>query len=461
MKQILIMKFAELARLYRNLESTTKKLEKTKILSDFYTNCGSDLYKAVVLSMGTVYQKGEQELGVAGEMVKKIIAKVTGSSEKEVIESFKKTGDLGLAAEYLMKHRKQRPLVRRELTVDMVFDNLRKLPGVSGAGSQEKKMDLVGELLSSSTPEESVYIVRITLGQMRTGVAAGLVRDAIASAFGQEKKETEHVFNLLGDYGLVAERARSGKMKAEIEVGRPINVMLAERGGSDIAAAMESFEHAAVEKKYDGFRTVVHKNGSEIKVFSRRLEDVTRQFPDIVKMARESLKAKKCIVDGETLAVDKKGKALPFQNLSRRIQRKYDIEKMVQEIPVQVNLFDVVYMEGKSCMQLPLRERWLTLKKIVRETENFKLAEHIETKDVKEADNFYKNALKSGEEGVIVKNMDAHYQPGRRVGFWLKVKPIMEPLDLVVTGAEWGEGKRANWFSSVLLACRKIGRAHV
>ncbi|MBI3190296.1 ATP-dependent DNA ligase [archaeon] len=448
------MQFAELVRLYKNLEGTTKKLEKTKILAGFYRDCGDDLYKAVVLSMGTVYQKGEQELGVAGEMVKRIIGKVTGNNDKDVVETFKKTGDLGLTAEYLMKHRKQKPLARKDLSVDMVFDNLRKLPDISGSGSQEKKIDLVGELLSSSTPEESIYIVRITLGQMRTGVAAGLVRDAIASAFNQEKKEIEHMFNLLGDYGLVAERAKTGKLKTEIHIGRPINVMLAERGGSDVKAAIETFKNAAVEKKYDGFRTEIHKNGNEIKVFSRRLEDVTRQFPDIVKMAQNSIKAKKCIIDGETLAVNSKGKPMPFQHLSRRIQRKYDIEKTVKEIPIQVNLFDVIYLEGENCMNLPLRERWLMLKKIVKETENFKLAEHLETNDVKEAEKFYQNALRAGEEGIIVKNMDAHYQPGRRVGFWLKVKPIMEPLDLIVTGAEWGEGKRANWFSSVLLACR-------
>ncbi len=451
------MKFKSLVELYKNLEATTKKLEKTDMVAEFYKKCpDDDLYRAVVLSMGTVFPRGEQELGIAAEMVKRVIMKVSGASEKELVEQFKKTGDLGSAAKNLMEHRKQKSLGTKELTIDMIYDNLRKLPEISGEGSQQKKVDLVAELLSAANPDDALYIVRITLGQMRTGVAAGLVRDAIAQAFDQDKKEIEHVYNLTGDYGRVAEMANKGRMKAEIQLGMPITVMLADRGGDDIKSAVESFKNAACEKKYDGFRVQIHKNENKIWVFSRRMEDVTKQFPDIVEWSKENLKAKQCIVDGEALAINAKtGKSMPFQQLSRRIQRKYDIDKMVNEIPVQVNLFDLIYINGESYMQRPLRERWSALKRIIKEAKNFKLAEHIETNNIKEAERFYRDALKSGEEGVIVKNMDAHYQPGRRVGYWLKVKPIMEPLDLVVVGAEWGEGKRANWLSSVILAARE------
>jgi len=450
------MRFKELAELYKSLESTTKKLEKTDMLADFYKKCPAEkLYKSVVLSMGTVFPRGEQELGIAAELMKRIISRVTGASEKDVVNTFKNTGDLGMAAERLLGERRQRVLGRKELTIDLVFDNLRKLPDISGSGSQEKKVSLVAELLSASTPEEAKYIVRITLGQMRIGVAAGLVRDAIAKAFNQDKTKIEYMYNLTGDYGHVAEQVRKGKLKAEIELGRPIHVMLAERGGEDIKAAFKAFKNVAIETKYDGFRTIIHKDGNDVKVFSRRLEDVTKQFPDIAAWAKEQLKAKACIVDGEAVAYDpSKDRTLPFQQLSRRIQRKYDIEKMVKEIPVQVNLFDLIYLNGESYMESPLYERWGKLKEIVKESKHFRLATHLETKNIKEAEEFYNKALKAGQEGIIVKNMDAHYQPGRRVGYWLKVKPIMEPLDLVVTGAEWGEGKRANWLSSMLLSCR-------
>ncbi|MCX6815799.1 MAG: ATP-dependent DNA ligase [Candidatus Aenigmarchaeota archaeon] len=450
------MKFSDLVGLYKKLEATPKKLEKTEILAEFYKKCSEDdLYKAVVLSMGTVFPRGDEDLGIADGMIKKVISKVTGYSNDKVINIFKTTGDLGLTAEKLMQHRKQKPLTKRVVTIDLVFDDLRGLPELTGAGSQERKIDLVSELMTNSSPEEAKYIVRICLSQMRIGVAAGLVRDAIAKAFDQDKKEVEHIYNLVGDYGSVAEKAKKGHMKAEIEIGKPINVMLADRGGSDVVAAVKEFEKAAIETKYDGFRCIIHKDGEKIKVFSRRLEDVTKQFPDIVKYAAEALKAKQCIVDGEAVAYDyERNRTLAFQKLSRRIQRKYDIEKTVKEIPVQVNLFDIIYLEGESMMDLPLTERWPALKKIIKETKSMKLATHLETKDGKEAEKFYENALKDGQEGVIVKNMEAKYQPGRRVGYWVKVKPIMEPLDLVITGAEWGEGKRAKWLSSMILACK-------
>jgi DNA ligase-1 len=448
------MKFSELVNLYKNLESTAKKLEKADILAKFYSKCTDDeLYRAVVLSMGQVFPGGEEELGVANEMMKRMIMKATGTGEKEVVNTFKSTGDLGLTAERLMEKRKQRSLGKKELTLDLVFDNLRKLPQLGGKGSQEKKIDLIVELLSSASPAEAKYIVRITLGQMRTGVAAGLVRDAIALAFGQDKKGIEHMYNLSGDYGLVAEKAKKGITRTDIQMSRPITVMLAERS-SGLEDAMKSFKSTALEKKYDGFRVQIHKEGSSIKIFSRRMEDVTRQFPDIVLWAKQ-LKPEECIVDGEAVAYDtNRKKTLPFQQLSRRIQRKYDIEKMVKEIPIQVNLFDVLYADGENFMDKPLYDRWKKLKSIVKQNEKIKLAEHTETNDFGEAKKFYEKALAAGEEGIIVKNMDAHYQPGRRVGYWLKVKPIMEPLDLVVVGAEWGEGKRANWLSSMILAAR-------
>jgi len=447
------MRYGELADYYERLEATTKKLEKRDILAEFYKKTGDDLAKAVLLSAGTVFSASEP-LGIAREMVRRVIMKTYGISENDAIRKFKETGDLGSTAEVFAKHRKQRPLMLKDLTVRHVFENLRKLPEITGSGSQERKIALVNELLSSASPKEARYIVRTILGDMRIGVAAGIVRDAIAKAFDKDIKELEHVLDIIGDYGAVAEMARKGALKAEIQIGKPIRAMLADRA-PDLETAMSKFENIAVEWKYDGFRVIIHKNGNEIKLFSRRLEDVTLQFPDIVKWSRENLKAQRCITEGETLAVDSKTEMpVPFQVLSRRIQRKYNIEKMVKEIPIQVNLFDLIYYNNESYMKKPLRERWRKLKEIIKETKKFRLAEHIETNNFDEADKFYKTSLSMGQEGVIVKNLDAHYQPGRRVGYWLKVKDILEPLDLVVVGAEWGEGKRANYLGSFILAAR-------
>jgi len=447
------MNYRKLVIIYGELEGTTKKLEKRDILSNFYKSCPEeDLNKVVLLSMGIVLT--ELELGIASEMMKRIIIRSTGCSDKELAKKFRETGDLGLTAEFFVANKKQRTLGEKELTVDKVFENLKKLPEITGSGSQEKKVALVSELISPASPKEARYIARTVLGEMRIGVAAGIVRDAIAKAFEQDPKEVEHSFDITGNYGIVAEMAKKGRFKTEIVIGRPVRVMLAERS-PDLESAMKEFDFPALETKYDGFRMAIHKQDEKIKLFSRRLDDVTKQFPEIVAWGKECIKCRECIIEGEVLALSREGKPLPFQQLSRRIQRKYDIEKMVREIPVQINLFDLIYFNGISWMKKPLRKRWKKLKETIKESKNFRLAEHIETKDFKKAEEFYKKSLALGQEGVIVKNLDAHYQPGKRVGFWLKVKEIMEPLDLVIVGASWGEGHRARWLGSLLLAARK------
>jgi len=447
------MLYSRLAEVYEKIVATTKKLEKRDILSELYKDCPQEyLYRVVLLSMGTVSL--DSELGIAQEMMLRVISSAYGISDEQVNKKFKETGDLGLVAEFFSKNRRQTTLLKRELGVDMVFDNLKKLPEIIGHGSQDRKVSIISELLGHAKPNEARYIVRTVLGEMRIGIAAGIVRDAIAKAFDKEAKEVEQVYDVLGDFGLVAEMARKGKLKAEIQVGRFVRVMLADRSPG-LKEALEKFEKPALELKYDGFRIQIHKQENRITLFSRRMENVTKQFPDIAALAKEFIEARELIIEGEVLAIDKNGNPQPFQMLSRRIQRKYDIEKTVKDIPVQINLFDIIYFNGHEMMSQPLNKRWEKLKQIIKEKKGrFQLAEHIETKNLKEAAKFYEYSLRKGQEGLMVKNMEAKYQPGKRVGYWLKVKPIMEPLDLVITGATWGEGKRAKWLSSLLLSCR-------
>ncbi|MBS3054797.1 MAG: ATP-dependent DNA ligase [Candidatus Aenigmarchaeota archaeon] len=446
------MDYSELADCYEKLESTTKKLQKRDILNEFYFRTPkNELYDIVLLSLGQVFPSGQENLGIASELMKKIIINVTGAAEKEFDAAFRETGDPGLAAERLMKSRKQNTLGRRKLTTRKVVENTKKLPEMQGKGSREKKIALISELLSAASPKEARYIVRTVLGEMRVGVAAGTVRDAIAKAFSREPRDIEHLFDVTGDFGRVATMAAEGKT-AKMEVFVPVRMMLAERA-PDLKAALEKFGMAAaVETKYDGFRIQAHKKNSDIKIFSRNLEEVSRQFPDIVAHARECMRAKQCIAEGEVVAIDRKGNPLPFQMLSRRIQRKHSIDEMVRQIPVQVRMFDIIYLEGENLMKSPLKERWSRLKETVKPAGGFGLAEHLETADYKEANAFYQKALDAGQEGVMVKNLDAPYQPGKRVGYWLKVKEIMETLDCIITKAVAGEGKRSAWFGSFLLS---------
>ncbi|MEK6852855.1 MAG: ATP-dependent DNA ligase [Nanoarchaeota archaeon] len=449
------MHYSTLAKIYEELESTTKRLEKRDTLAELYRKCKQEEL-ALIVTFSTGY--ADNDLGIARELMRRIIARTYGASESEVTKKFNETGDLGLSAEYFAKHRKQVTLSKKELTIQHVHENLQKLPKVTGQGSVDKKISLVAELLSSVSPIEAKFIVRTVLGDMRIGVAEGVVRDAIAKAFDKDSRKIEKLFDVTGNYGKVAELAKKGKLKAKIEVGRPVRVMLAARSPG-LKEALEEFENPALEIKYDGFRLAIHKEGSEVWLYSRMNENVTVQFPEIVELARKYIKARDCITEGEVLVIDEKGNPRPFQTLSRRIQRKYDIKKKIKEIPVQINLFDLIYLNGKSLMDAKLRERWNKLKSIIKQQKGkFQLAGHIETKNLREAEKFYDHSLSMGQEGLMVKNLDAHYQPGRRVGYWLKVKPIMEPLDLVIVGAEWGEGKRARWLGSLLLACRDRGK---
>ncbi|MBI5355739.1 MAG: ATP-dependent DNA ligase, partial [Candidatus Aenigmarchaeota archaeon] len=453
------MLFSEVARLFERLTGTPKKLEKRDIIAEVMKGVDKKDIPFFCLAIeGRVFPASdEREAGLASQMIIKAIALAFGVPESSVMEKFKALGDLGLASEELAKAKKQRTFLSKDLTLEKVYNNIQKLPEMEGKGSQDKKLELVKELLINAKPEESRYIVRMILGEMRVGVAEGILRDAIALAFGVEKEDVESAYDIYTDYGKVSVIAKNhgaeGLRKAEMRVGSPIRVMLAEKA-ADLKDAMDSFESPAIEKKYDGFRVQIHKDHDKILIFSRRLDDVTEQFPEVAILSRERLKPKRCVVEGEVLAIGADGKPRPFQELSQRIQRKYDIEEMAKKIPVQVNLFEMIYIDGKNIMKEPLRKRWLCLRSSVEENERFRLAEHIETKDFDKANKFYRESLAEGQEGVMVKNMEAIYQPGKRVGYWMKVKEILEPLDLVIVKGRWGEGKRSKWISSMVLACR-------
>jgi DNA ligase-1 len=466
------MDYSTLTDYYEKLEKVSAKLKKTEILAELFKKAEADeLPKIVLLVQGIVYPKFTQlELGIATQMMIKAISKASGFKPEDIETKFAKLGDLGLVAEEYLKSRKQFTLLTKKLTVNFVFENLRKLAIITGEGSQERKLSLIVELLVSAKPKEARYIVRTILGELRVGVAEGLIRDAIVQAFlfkeGMSKEDVEkateavdYAWNILSDLGEVAriakEKGIEGLRKAKVQLGRPIQVMLGEKAES-IEDVIKEFGKIACEYKYDGMRAEIQKKGDEIWIYTRRLEDVTKQFPDLVELCRKGISAKECVVEGEALAINPKtGLPLPFQVLSQRIHRKYDIEKMIKEIPVQLNLFDVVYLDGKELFDKPFIERRKILEKIVKTIPGkLQLAKQIITNDVKVAERFYKEALEAKQEGLMLKVLSSPYVFGRHVGTMYKIKPIMETLDLVIVGATWGEGARAKWLTSFELACR-------
>lgn len=454
------MKYSILVETYKRLEETTKRLAKKDIIANLLKKSSEeDLRYTIYLLQGDVFPKWDRrEIGFSSKLMLKAIAKASGHSIQDVTSRWKKTGDLGKVAGELIAEKRQRTLANTTLTVRKVCENIGKLAELSGKGAVERKTSLVAELLTSAKPEEARFIVRTILGEMRIGVAEGVLREAIAKVYDADVKDVERAYNLTLDYAEVCRMAKEKVLgKATLAPGRPNKVMLAIR----VESIKEAFEavgkKALFEYKLDGFRCLLNKRGEKIILFSRRMENVTNQFPDVVDAVKKQVKGESFILDSEVVGYDRKtGRYLPFQKISQRIKRKYDIEKIKKDFPVEVNVFDVLYYNGKSLMKCTQEERRKLLEKIVKqEKHKIILTKAFVTDNEKEAEKFYRESLKAGNEGIIAKNLKAFYIPGRRVKGWVKYKPVMEPLDLTIIGAEWGEGKRAKWLSSFDLACKK------
>ena len=461
------MKYSKLAELYEQISSTTKRLEKTDILAKFLKQLDDSDKDALYLLLGEIYADyDEKRIGISDQLAIKAIAKATATPNEKVVHEWKTIGDLGKVAEKLIGKNKQSTLSSRsELTIQKVLENLRKLPGLEGKGTVEKKISLITELIASSSPKEALYIIRTILSDLRIGIKESTIRDALAKAFFKEDKkevvkDIQDAIDKSNDIVEVFEMAKKGKLKdldkVHLEIGKPIKVMLAQKA-KNIHEAFEAVGRpCAVEYKYDGFRMLIHKKGSNIVLFTRRLENVTKQFPEVVDYIKKHVRGDSFILDSEAVGFDRKTKEYkPFQEISQRIRRKYDIEKLQEELPVEVNVFDVLYYNGKSLLDEPFEKRTALIKKIIR-NQPYKIihAKQILTSSEAEAERFYKQALKDHQEGAMFKNLKAIYQPGKRVGHMLKIKPETRDLDLVITGAEYGTGKRGGWLSSFILSCR-------
>lgn len=481
------MRYHQLAELYQQLEKTTKRLEKTDIIAKFLEKTPiKELNTIVLLIEGKVFPSwDERKIGVASRLVLKAISIASGISGEKIEKEWTESGDLGLVAEKYIGKKQQATLFSQDLEISKIYNNLQSLSEAEGEGAVDKKVKLIAELLTSATPLEAKYIIRTVLEDLRVGVGEGSIRDAIVWAyfgnklnikynkeendldFSDEEREeynkyataVQEAYDLTNDFSKVAEIAKQhgleGLKNIDLEVGKPIKVMLFQKA-KGIEDAFEIVgKPAAIEYKYDGFRLNIHRDKDKIKLFTRRLEDVTKQFPDVVEIVKNNIKSDNFILDAEVIGIDPKTKKwLSFQHISQRIKRKYDIAQMTKDIPVMVNLFDAIQVNNENLIKAPFAERRAKMQSITKEVkEKINLAKEIITDSVEEAERFYKESLSKGNEGIMLKALDKPYKPGSRVGYGVKVKPVMETLDLVIVGADWGEGKRANWLSSFTIAC--------
>ncbi|MHB9285859.1 ATP-dependent DNA ligase [Halobacteriales archaeon Cl-PHB] len=482
------MEYADLVAVYERLDATEANLELTDIVAEAFADADAEhLPLLVKLIRGEPFAAWKpHDLGLSSNLTKEAIVRSTGVDADEVEAQWRETGDLGSAAAWAVEHERQQTLFSDDLTVKGVHETLQEIATYEGEGSQARRIDEIAGLIADADPDEAKYVVRTVLGHLRLGIGEGTIRDAIAQAFLADRDEeqgdgetfekavaaVERAFQVTNDYREVAEKARdegiSGLDDLDVELFRPLRVMLAKKadgledgfetvaGDAVPADSDQPWGDALLEYKLDGFRIQIHKQGDDVTVFTRRLEDVTAQFPDVVELVHDCVTAEECIVEGEVLAYDAEtGNPLPFQDLSQRIKRKYEIERMVEEIPVGAHLFDLLYLDGETYMAEPLEERLVALDGILDPEEKyFQRMANRTTADLEVAESFYADALDAGQEGLMVKNLGAAYQPGNRVGYMVKVKPTMEPLDLTVVKAKWSEGRRSNNLGRLYLGCR-------
>jgi DNA ligase-1 len=451
--------FKSLTELLEKVEATRKRTQTVTMVADFLKTLEPDeLEPAVSMTLGRPFPKWSQKnLDVSWQTLNTVLKRITQVDWQVFSEAFSNTGDIGNAAKALFekaKVKRQVTLVQKQLTITEVRNNLEAIAATSGSGSKEKKQRLIEAIFSQADSTEAKYLVKIFVGEMRTGFHEGLMQQSVAKAFDVPLRTVQHANMALGDIGEVAALSRTGKQALTnlgFKVFRPVQLMLAQVANSVDEALTAHGGETAFEFKYDGARVQIHKYESEVKVFSRRLTEVTQSLPEIVQIVKTNVAANEAILEGEVIAVDSAGFPIPFQHLMRRFKRVHAIADTAEEIPLQLFLFDILYLNGKNLIGLPYTKRRQILAENAGE---IPLTKQIVTDKPQVAAAFLKEAVNAGQEGLMAKKLDSPYTPGARRKRWFKIKTVLEPLDLVITAAEYGYGRRHGWLSDYYLAAR-------
>jgi len=417
--------FAELAGLCGALEATSKRKEKTRLLAEFLRGLElGEVAPAVLLVVGTVFPEFDpRALEVGWRTVKRVLE---GS--------------------------RQTTLLSQPLTVAGGYSTLVKISEAEGPGSRRLKEGLLQGLVNQAKPREAEVLVRIIFGEMRIGVNELTMLQGIAEAADVDPNLVRRALMMTGDLGRVAEVAlgegEDGLKNLRMKLFTPLKPMLASMS-YDIGEAIEAHGgETAFEFKLDGARIQIHRQGGEVRIYSRRLSEVTESLPDVVSLVLEQVGSTDVVLEGEAVAIGEGGKPLPFQDLMRRFRRVHDVEEMVEKIPLRLRLFDVLYLDGGLLVDEPYHRRRELLEGVCPME---LLVRRVVTGDPTVAEALLEEAIKAGHEGVMAKRLDSVYSPGKRGKLWFKIKPV-ETLDLVVAAADWGYGRRTGWLSNYHLA---------
>jgi len=460
------LKYSLIADAYEKIEATTKRLEMTDLLVELLRQTPEDVIdKVVYLTQGKLYPDFMGiEIGIAEKLAIRTIALATGQPVEKIEEDYKKTGDLGTTTQKFLEEKIQVTLLREPLTVKNVYETLDKMAKTTGRGSMEQKLNLLAGLLTNATPKEAKYIVRTVTGKLRLGIGDMTVLDALAIAYTEDKGNRpvlERAYNLSSDLGAVAQtiakEGMEGIKKFKTIVGKPIRPMLAER----LPTAQEILDKlggtGAAEYKLDGERLQIHKNDDQVTLFSRRMENISSHYPDVIELSRTHIKADEAIAECECVAVNSDtGELLPFQELMHR-RRKYGIKQAMEEYPVSLYMFDVLYVDGEDYTLKPYAERRKELERIIIQGDQVKVVPNLVTGDLDKLEVFFEEAIQDGCEGLLIKDLSSIYRAGSREFSWIKWKreyqsELTDTIDLTIVGAFHGRGRRAGRYGAFLLA---------
>ncbi len=448
--------FYELAQLCETLSQTASRIQRVQLVAEFLSTLAPEEVEiaARFLAGQTLAQGENGRLKLSARAVWKAAAELAGETEPDQA-LLANAADFGEAIETLMRLRGAE--AGPTLAVVDVARAFEAIAAIAGRAARQGKLAALRELMARAAPLEGKLLARIVIGEMRHGVGEGLLVEAIAQMAARPLAEVQRAFMLEGDVGRLARAARHGDLKLDAQAisparPRPLRPMLAQPA-ADIAQAFALLDRPfALEHKLDGARVQIHRFGAEVKIFSRRLNEVTRSLPEIVTLVQESVKEDGVIMDGEVIALGADGRPRSFQDLMRRFGRVHDIQRLLREQPTALFLFDLIAWRGRLMVDAPYHTRWDALSALAQRA-GLTLAQRIVAGSVKEAEAFFEDALTAGYEGVMAKALDSIYTPGARGGGWLKIKRA-HTLDLVIVAADWGYGRRRGWLSNYHLAAR-------
>ena len=452
------MNFQRLAETLEEVSGTSKRNLKKSLVADLLRELDvKDISAAANFMAGRVFaERDPRSLNVSWRGVMRAIGRLLNVKSIDIMKHY--DGDLAVALAALIdskEHSVQTSLFHEPLTLASVEHAFEKMAAASGKGASREREALLMGLFSNASSLETRYLASLILGDLRTGLSEGLLVEAISQAYDVASSLTRRAWSFSGDLGEVAKvaatKGKEGVAGMSVILFRPVRPMLASPAESVEEVIEQTDDNLSWELKLDGARVQIHKRGKTVRIFSRRLNDVTESLPEIVRIVADEITVHDCVLDGEVVAVDTRGTPYPFQVVMRRFGRTREVDEIAEEVNISLYIFDILFKDGEMRVDEPYSERRRLLHKHVPQEY---VVENLITGSPEVAGEFFQRSRSLGHEGLVAKRVSSAYVPGVRGKLWFKIKHLLDTLDLVIIAAEWGHGRRSKWLSDYHLAVR-------